>query len=127
MHDSLKQHKVTDMTKREAKRSKRELTAEEREKLLKYREQIKRELPELRERAKQFESERREAAMLEPTISGQLRRAIADSGLDRRELAERVGVSGKAIAEFLIGMRCLDSQAIDKLGALLNQELKPIG
>jgi len=31
------------------------------------------------------------------------------------------------IAEFLIGVRSLDSSTIDKIAALLKQELRPIG
>jgi transcriptional regulator with XRE-family HTH domain len=65
--------------------------------------------------------------MLEPTVSGQLRRAISESGMDHRELAHRTGLSPKAMAEFLAGRAALDSAAIDKLAALLKQQLAPIG
>jgi plasmid maintenance system antidote protein VapI len=67
----------------------------------------------------------RRAAMAEPTISGQLRKAFAESGLDFREIADRAGVSRKSVAEFLVGKRSLDSAAIDRIGILLKQELKP--
>lgn len=107
--------------------TKPEATPAEREKLRKYRSQIQRELPQLRQRAKQVETAKREAAMNEPTVSGQLRRAVVQGGYDHRQLAQQLGVPGKAVAEFLAGVRPLDSSTIDKLAALLRQELKPIG
>ena len=91
------------------------------------REQTERELPALRERARKVESEKRELAKRETTISGQLRQAISDSGIAHQELARQVGVSGRVIAEFLIGSRSLDSTTIDRIAALLKQELRPIG
>lgn len=69
----------------------------------------------------------RESAMLEPTVSGQLRRAIYDSGMDQCELAAQTGLSPKALAEFLVGAAPLDSPAIDRLAALLHQHLTTIG
>jgi len=63
----------------------------------------------------------------EPTVSGQLRSAVAESGIDHRELAAQAGLSSKTFAEFLVGKASLDSEAIDKLAALLKRELKPIG
>ncbi len=69
----------------------------------------------------------RESSMLEPTVSGQLRRAIYDSGMDQRELAAQTGLSPKALAEFLVGAAPLDSPAIDRLAASLHQHLTPIG
>ncbi len=114
------------MTEQETGRTGREETPQERERFEQYREQIEQELPELRQRAKQIEAAKREVAMREPTISGQLRRAVAESRCDCRELAQNVGVSGKAMAEFLIGTASLDSSTIDKLAELLKQELKPI-
>ena len=73
-----------------------------------------------------MESDLRAAAMQEPTVSGQLRRAILESGIDNRDLADQAGLSAKALAEFLAGSAALDSVAIDKLAALLKQQLKPI-
>ena len=115
------------MREAETRRTERKATPEERQKFQKYHDQIEHELPELRRRAKQVEAAKRETAMREPTISGQLRRAVAESGYDHRELAEQVGVSGKALAEFLIGASPLDSATIDRIAALLKQELKSIG
>ena len=105
----------------------RESTPAAGEKLRKYRGHIEQELPELRQHAKQVETAQREAAASEPTVSGQLRRAILEGGFDHQDLARQLGVSGKAVAEFLVGTSPLDSPTIDKLAALLKQELKPIG
>jgi hypothetical protein len=88
--------------------------------------QILRDLPELRRQAVKAESEMRAAAMREPTVSGQLRKAVAESGMGHRELAAQTGLSPKTLAEFLVGVTPLDSEAIDKVAALLRQELKPI-
>ena len=114
------------MSEHGPRRIEREATPEERERLRAYRDQIQRELPELRQRAEAVELAKREVAMRERTVSGQLRRAIAERGADHRELAQRVGISGKVLAEFLLGVTPLDSSTIDKLAALLKQELKPI-
>ena len=103
----------------------RALTAEEQERVRARRQEVEAELPELRRRARELEAEMRRAAMEEPTISGQLRKAIADSGIDFRKIADHVGVSPKLIAEFLVGKRSLDSAAIDRIGTLLKQELRP--
>jgi len=115
------------MTQPEIRHVRRAATAEEREKLQKYREQVELDLPELRHHAREAEAEMRAAAMREPTVTGQLRRAIAESGIDHRELAAQTGLSPKKLAEFLVGTAVLDSVAIDSLAAFLKQELKPAG
>lgn len=115
------------MTNPETTRTERQATPQERERLRQYRTQIEQELPELRRRAKEVETAQRETAMQQQTVSGQLRRAIAESGCDHRELAGQIGVSGKTLAEFLVGTTGLDSSTIDKLASLLKQQLKPIG
>ena len=115
------------MSDPEIRRIRRPATAQERQKLQQYRAQVERDLPELRRQAIQAENEMRASGMLEPTVSGQLRRAIAESGMDHHELAARTGLSPKTLAEFLVGAAALDSVAIDKLAALLKHELKPIG
>jgi len=84
-------------------------------------------VPQLRRQAREAEAAMRAAAMREPSVTGQLRRAIAESGMDHRELAAQTGLSPKTLAEFLVGTTTLDSTAIDKLAALLQHELKPIG
>ena len=107
--------------------ARRPATAEERRKLQRYRRQVEKDLPELRRQATRTEREMRASAMLEPTVSGQLRRAISDSGMDHRELADQTGLSPKALAEFLVGAAALDSQAVDRLATFLKHQLKPIG
>jgi ribosome-binding protein aMBF1 (putative translation factor) len=107
--------------------ARRPATAQERQELQRYCQQVEKDLPDLRRQATQTESEMRASAMLEPTVSGQLRRAISESGIEHRELADRTGLSPKVLAEFLAGAASLDSAAIDKLAALLKHQLKPIG
>lgn len=115
------------MTDREVRRVRRPATAEELRKLQTYREQVARDLPDLRRQAIEAGNELRAAALQEPTVSGQLRRAIAESGMDHHELAALAEVSPKSLAEFLLGAAALDSLAVDKLAAVLRHELKPIG
>lgn len=115
------------MAERKPRRIQRELTKKEAELLRSRRQQVDQELQDLRERARQVELEKRNTAMTEPTVSGQLRRDISDRGMNHTELAGKVGVSANMIAEFLVGARPLDSWTIDKIAALLKQELKPIG
>ena len=102
-------------------------TSEERAAVPVYRQQIEHDLPELRRQAMQAENDLRAAAILEPSVSGQLRRVILESGIDSRELAGQTGLSPKTLAEFLSGIAALDSLAIDRLAALLKQQLRPIG
>jgi hypothetical protein len=107
-------------------RKSRPATAAERQAFGTYRQQIEQDLPELRRQAVQMENDLRAAAIQESTVSGQLRRAILESGIDNRELADQAGLSAKTLAEFLSGIATLDSLAIDKLAALLKQQLRPI-
>lgn len=115
------------MTDPEIRRVGRPATAEERQRLKQHHEKVARDLPDLRREALETEGKMRASAMLEPTVSGQLRRAISECRMDHRELAAQTGLSPKTLAEFLVGAAALDSAAIDKLAALLRQELKPIG
>jgi ribosome-binding protein aMBF1 (putative translation factor) len=107
--------------------ARRPATAQERQELQRYCQQVESDLPELRRQATQTENEMRASAMIEPTVSGQLRRAISESGMDHREVADQSGLSPRVLAEFLAGAASLDSAAIDKLAALLKHQLKPIG
>jgi hypothetical protein len=104
----------------------RDLSPEEKTRLERFRRELEAELPELREQARRDESQLQEAAMREPSISGQLRRAIASCGMTPAELGSRVGITGKEIAEFLVARRTLDSSVIDRLAACLNQELRAV-
>jgi hypothetical protein len=77
------------------------------------------------QRGQEVLAEKRRAALEEPTVSGQLRRAIVDSGWERREPAERLGIDAGEFARFLVGAGSLNSDTVDQLAALLYQELKP--
>lgn len=57
-------------------RTSRPATAEERQEFKMYRQQIEQDLPRLRQQAAEMENNLRAAAMREPTVSGQLRRAV---------------------------------------------------
>ena len=73
---------------------------------------------ELLDRAK-----RREIAAAEPTMSGQLRRAIRGSELPLSEVADRIGVTAVELSEFMSGDRTLPSDILDSLAKLLGCEL----
>ncbi|MCR4413191.1 MAG: helix-turn-helix domain-containing protein [Thermoguttaceae bacterium] len=96
----------------------RELTASEKERLKKYREQIAQELPELRAR-----DQMRKDARDESTLSGELRRAIHASELSLGELAARAGITPILLDDFLTGERTLRSDVIDRLASVLGCEL----
>ncbi len=115
------------MTQPENQRVRRPATEEEHRRLQAYRSKVNQDLPDLRDQALHAERQLREGAMREPTVSGQLRCAIAESGIEYPELARQTGLPPKLLAEFMVGAAALDSAAIDKLAALLRQELKPIG
>jgi hypothetical protein len=115
------------MTPSTPRKSNRALSTEELDRLRRYRQQVAQDVSELRQEARDMESQQRAQAMEEPTVSGQLRRAIAESGLELQALAQQLGLPGKTLAEFLVGVCPLDSVSIDKLAAILHQELKPIG
>ncbi len=115
------------MNEPNTRRVRRPATAEEGAKFERYQQQVAQDLPDLRRQALDAEAAMRLAAMREPSVSGQLRRAVAESGIDHRDLAAQTGLSPKTLAEFLVGRASLDSEAVDKLAALLQHELKPIG
>jgi len=120
-------NKCNTMSNANTRRIQRPATPEELEKLEKYQQQVAQDVPDLRRQAIDAEAEMRQAMMREPTVSGQLRSAVAESGIDHRELAAQAGLSPKTLAEFLVGKASLDSEVIDKLAAVLKHELKPIG
>ena len=102
------------MSTPQANRVNRVLTAEEQERLRKYREQITSELPDLAER-----DQMRTEASAEPTLSGELRRAIHSNSLPLTAIAERTGVSPLTLDEFLTGERTLRSDVLDRLAGVL--------
>lgn len=76
------------------------------------------ELPELLERA-----ERRRRAMEEQSISGQLRRVIAEDGFRYQALAAAAGITAQEISDFVTGDIALPSTAVDRLAAEMHQKL----
>lgn len=106
------------MNERRAKRTTRELTPPERERLREYRERIAEELPDLLAR-----DQMRKDAREETTLSGELRRAVHASDLSLAEIAVRVGVAPILLDDFLTGERTLRSDVVDRLASVLGCEL----
>jgi hypothetical protein len=109
------------MTTPQARRTTRELTSEEQNRLQRYRGQIASELPELAERDRMRKEAREEA-----TLSGELRRAIHCSPLSLSTIAERAGIAPLALDEFLTGERTLRSDVLDRLAGILGYVLQPL-
>jgi hypothetical protein len=82
------------------------------------RRQIAEELEDLCERDR-----RRQEAKNEPTLSGELRRAIHSSPLPLSEIAAGAGIALRALDEFLTGERTLRSDVLDRLAMRLGLEL----
>jgi hypothetical protein len=106
------------MSERQTNRVLRELTPAEQARVESYREQIDRELPELKAR-----DQMRKDACAETTLSGELRRAIHGSELSLAEIAARVGIAPLLLDDFLTGERTLRSDVIDRLANVLGCEL----
>ena len=106
------------MNRPRAKRITRELTQAEKARLEKYRGQIAQEMPDLR-----AHSQMRKDACEESTLSGELRRAIHESGLSLAEIAARAGVTPIVLDDFLTGERTLRSDVMDRLASVLGCEL----
>jgi hypothetical protein len=107
------------MTERQSRRVSRPLTAAEQERLAHHRAQIAAELPDLVARD-QLRKEARE----EPTLSGELRRAIHASDQSLSQIASLVGISPVHLDEFLTGERTLRSDVMDRLARAIGWELK---
>jgi transcriptional regulator with XRE-family HTH domain len=52
-------------------------------------------------------------------FSGQLRRAVADSGLSRYRIAKEIGVTEATMSRFMSGQRGLSMAVVDRLCDLL--------
>jgi hypothetical protein len=78
------------------------------------------ELPELLERAK-----RRQKALAESSVSGQLRRAIRASSLRLTEVCRATEITRRQLADFMTGDSPLPSTAVDRLAALVHHQLTP--
>ncbi|MGH7201445.1 MAG: helix-turn-helix domain-containing protein [Planctomycetaceae bacterium] len=107
--------------KREARRIHRELTEDERSRLQQARAEVEREKPQIIERGRRIRQ-----AVEEDTVSGQLRRAMAESELRTEELAEQVGIDRQSLADFMAGDSTLDSDTLSRIAALVGYELQPI-
>lgn len=106
------------MDQSKARRTTRELSEREKERLAKYREQIAGELPDLVAR-----DQMRKEARDENTLSGEFRRAIHRSDLALTAIAEQVGMPLVALDEFLTGERTLRSDVMDRLAQVLGYQL----
>ena len=100
----------------------RALTPEQLASLQRSRRQIAHELPDLI-----ASDQMRKEASDEPTLSGELRRAIHSSQQPLAEIAMRAGVPLPALDEFLTGERTLRSDVLDRLATGLGFELSRRG
>ncbi|MBI4579688.1 MAG: hypothetical protein HY718_08305 [Planctomycetes bacterium] len=109
------------MKDRKARRVTRVLSSQQRASLRRHRRQIAAELPDLAVR-----DQMRKEASDEPTLSGELRRAIHASPLSLADIAARAGIPPLALDEFLTGERTLRSDVLDRLtsslGLVLSQQ-----
>lgn len=101
------------------KRISRELTADEIEKLRQQRAMAAAELPDLIVR-----DQMRKDAQEEPTLSGEIRRAIHASELPLASIAVAAGISPLLLDEFLTGERTLRSDVLDRLTAALGMRFQ---
>jgi hypothetical protein len=99
----------------------RQLTPEEQERLKRQRELIAQELPDLARR-----DQMRKEAQEEPTLSGELRRAIHASSLSLATIASRAGTTPLLLDEFLTGERTLRSDVLDRLASALGFRFQPV-
>ena len=99
----------------------RELTPEEQDRLKRQRELIAKELPDLVQR-----DQMRKEAQEEPTLSGELRRAIHASPLSLTAIAAQAGITPMLLDEFLTGERTLRSDVMDRLAAVLGFRFQPV-
>jgi plasmid maintenance system antidote protein VapI len=58
-------------------------------------------------------------------LSEQIREAIADSGMSRYRIARTIGVDESGLCKFCRGTRGLSMDVIDRLGELLQLEIRP--
>ncbi len=106
------------MAERQARRTTRELTPAEQERLARQREQIAEELPEMAAR-----DQMRKEAREEATLSGELRRAVHASELTLSVIAARAGITPLILDDFLTGEWTLRSDVIDRLANVLGRQL----
>ncbi len=97
-----------------ARRIMRVLTSEEQDRLRRRRGEIATELPDLIAKDRM-----RHEARSEPTLSGELRRAVHRSTLSLTTISQQAGIQPQILDEFLTGERTLRSDVVDRLAATL--------
>lgn len=108
------------MPKQPVQRTSRKLSSEEQRQIGECRVRSADELPQLISRNRLAREARDE-----PTLSGELRRAIHASGLPLSEIVRQAGITPIMLSEFLTGERTLRSDVLDRLAQALGYELKP--
>ena len=108
------------MNNRKVRRTPRVLTTNQRAGLRANRRRIAAELPDLAAR-----NQLRKEAGDEPTLSGELRRAIHASPTSLTDIAAQAGIPPLALDEFLTGERTLRSDVLDRLARTLGLVLSP--
>lgn len=96
----------------------RKPTPEARRRVQRYRARIARELPDLVAR-----DQMRKEARDEPTLSGELRRAVHASAVPLSTIASESGITMLSLDEFLTGERTLRSDVLDRLAKSLGYQL----
>ena len=102
------------MNKAKMNRITRTLSTEKRARLQQNRSLVAGELADLVKRDRMAKE-----ASDEPTLSGELRRAVHASPLSLADIAGRSGISAPMLDEFLTGERTLRSDVLDRLAASL--------
>jgi hypothetical protein len=97
-----------------------DLTGEQQNRLQHNRDRIAEELSDMAAR-----DQMRKEASGEPTLSGELRRAIHTSPMSLGELAAQAGIAPLVLDEFLTGERTLRSDVLDRLAKCLGLALTP--
>jgi len=108
------------MKNRKPQQARRTITAKHRAQIQRHRLQIARELPDLIDR-----NQMRKEALDEPTLSGELRRAINSTALPIAAIAARAEITPIMLDEFLTGERTLRSDVLDRLAKDLALVLQP--
>ena len=106
------------MNEPKPKRITRTLTAAQRARLRQQRRFVAAELPELIAGDQACKE-----AQDEPTLSGELRRAVHTSSRSLEQVAAQAGIAPLVLDEFLTGERTLRSDVLDRLASGLGLEL----
>src|SRR5688500_10103200 len=109
---------MSTMKNAKPRRIPRKLTPQQTARLRRQRRLIAQELPNLVAR-----DQMRKEARDEPTLSGELRRAVHSSKLSLTQIAVRAGIPLVVLDEFLTGERTLRSDALDRLATNLKFHL----